>query len=278
MARDTAELTPSAPMTMRLRYSTVLPRRSAVTVAWSEPISTSLTNASSWKSRAAIDGVLQQDVVEPAAVQEDGEVGIDGVGGIAAGQHLLAVDDDVGALDAAFGVGEHLVRATQAVEPIDALGGKPVAADLVAGEGRLVEHQHLGALAREEGRGARSAGPCPHHDDVVERAHLYAAHLKAERTTRMTGIEEVLVRVRPRRRRDRHRAGSSRGTTPFRTELLEIDRRDGLLSRLDGEGRGVDRRLLELASEALHLELDLPDIGHGVVVDREGDPRPRRPA
>ena len=34
--------------------------------------------------RAAIDGVHQQDVVEPASVQEDGEVGIDGVGGIAA--------------------------------------------------------------------------------------------------------------------------------------------------------------------------------------------------
>ncbi len=67
--------------------------------------------------------------------------------------------------------GRHRGRVeAEVLEQAQRPGGQPVAADLVAGEARLVDHHHVapGAGERDGGRGAGRAGA---HDDDVGGAH-----------------------------------------------------------------------------------------------------------
>src|SRR5699024_9752530 len=58
------------------------------------------------------------------------------------------------------------VRDTEADELADRAGGQAVAADLVAGEGRLLQQQHVQPVPRQVGGRRRPAGARPDDDDV----------------------------------------------------------------------------------------------------------------
>ena len=73
-------------------------------------------------------------------------------------------------LHAAQGVGResaHPIGCAHCVEEPPGLGGNALAADLVPGEARGVEEEHVVPALREEAGHGRAGGPAPDHDHVA---------------------------------------------------------------------------------------------------------------
>jgi len=64
-----------------------------------------------FEAGAARDGALEQDVIEAPAVEKNRKVRIHRAVREPAGQDVILVDEDLGRLDAAIGLDQHLVGA-----------------------------------------------------------------------------------------------------------------------------------------------------------------------
>jgi hypothetical protein len=116
--------------------------------------------------------IAHQRVVEAAPVEQHREIGIGGAVRKAAGQHALAVDEEIAVVNHAARLRQHLVDAAEAVAPIERLRRQTIAADLVARKVRLIEQKHVETAAREKACGGTSARPRAHDDDVVHHGSI----------------------------------------------------------------------------------------------------------
>lgn len=122
---------------------------------------------------AVLDGVLGEDVVEvhPGADET--------IGRERGALRPVELESHAGTDDAQPLVADPAVRLGGRDAQVDQLtdrpGGQSVAADLLAGEVRLLEEEHVDARHREVGGGGRSSGTGSDDDDV-SRVDIRSAH------------------------------------------------------------------------------------------------------
>ncbi len=168
------------------------------------------------EASAGTPRVLEEDVVEAAAVEEDREVRICRALGEPAGQEQAAVHVQVAVLDARLRLGQDVADTAEPVEPVDRLRRETVAADLVPREVGPVEHEGRDAAPGQERGHARPAGPCTDDDHVVDAVrHLRQLPPRAGR-----GCSSRLSSRRSPRRGRRpaaHRPAASRSARTSRS-------------------------------------------------------------
>ena len=113
------------------------------------------------------DRIPEQDVIKPAPIEEDGKVRVQRPLRKAAGEHVLPVDEEIALLQAGTRLGEYLLGASEAVQPVHGLGRQAVTADLVARELRFIQQQRRDSRLGEQAGGAAPAGATSHNDDVI---------------------------------------------------------------------------------------------------------------